>query len=112
MTNYKQEEGKLVPLTDAEEADRVSRVPTTMQELQIKREAMSVTPWQFRKAINQLGHRTKVEQLITTASQDIIDGWKVATSFKRLHPMVVQFGNAIPLTDIELDDLFELAAIL
>jgi len=107
-------DGERVPLStkDTDELRDPTDPIVIAEELENKRIAMSVTPWQFRKAINQSGLRDRVEQLISVAPQDTVDGWKIATSFQRLHPMIIQFGAVIPLTDIEMDELFELAITL
>lgn len=83
--------------------------PPTLEEL---RAGMVVTPWQFRKALNASGKRGQVNAILAQADQDTKDGWEVAQQFERLHPMVVSFGQALGLTDTEMDSLFELAATL
>lgn len=72
-----------------------------------------LTPWQIRKALNQLGLREVVESAVAASSdQDLKDGWAVATEFNRLSPLVINMGAALGKTDAELDALFTLGASL
>ncbi|MCK5603164.1 hypothetical protein KAR91_14880 [Candidatus Pacearchaeota archaeon] len=89
-----------------------ARQPTTEQSLNEYRKTLIVTPWQIRKALNQTGKRGAVNSFINTADQDTKDGWEVATSFERLHPMIVALGPELGLSEVEIDQLFELAKIL
>ena len=71
----------------------------------------SITPWQIRKALNQLGLRSAVEAAVAASTdQDLKDGWAVATEFNRLSPFVIDIGAALGKTDAELDALFTLGA--
>lgn len=72
----------------------------------------AVSPWQIRKALNQLGLRQAVETAVASAAQDIKDGWEFATTFNRADPLVVAMGQALGKNDAELDALFLLAATL
>lgn len=72
----------------------------------------SVSPWQLRKALNQLGWRAAVEALVEQSQQDIKDGWEFATEFQRNNQFVVSMGQALGKTDAEMDALFALAATL
>lgn len=73
----------------------------------------SVTPWQFRKALNQTGLRQQVEEAVATSTdQNLKDGWEFATTFVRNDPLVVTMGQALGKTEAELDSLFELAKAL
>lgn len=76
------------------------------------RSSMIVTPWQIRKALNQTGKRVAVTSAMSQADQDTQDGWEHASQFERLNPLVVSLGADLGMTDIELDDLFILAATL
>lgn len=74
---------------------------------------ITVSPWQFRKALNQLGLRDAVEQAVAASGdQNIKDGWEFATFFIRNDPFVVSMGQALGKTDTEMDQLFALAQIL
>lgn len=71
----------------------------------------SITPWQIRKALNQIGLRSAVEAAVAASTdQDLKDGWAVATEFNRLSPFVIDMGAALGKTDAELDALFVLGA--
>lgn len=73
---------------------------------------ISVSPWQMRKALNQLGLRAAVEAAVAAADQDTKDGWEFATQFVRTDPTVVAIGVALSKTETEIDAIFELATTL
>lgn len=69
-----------------------------------------VTPWQIRQVINQLGLRSRVEDLIkTTSNQDIKDGWEYVTEWKEFHPVVTEMAAQLGLTSEEIHAIFVLA---
>ncbi|MFZ2972230.1 MAG: hypothetical protein WA049_06290 [Ferribacterium limneticum] len=73
----------------------------------------SITPWQIRKALNQLGLRSAVESAVASSSdQAVKDGWEFATEFVRSSPLVIGMGAALGKTGSELDALFTLGASL
>lgn len=89
--------------------------PKTPEELlEEERQGMIVTPWQFRKAVNATNRRGDINSLLNNPqmSQDAKDGWEVATSWERNHPLVIEFGTALGMTETDIDDLFRLAATL
>jgi hypothetical protein len=66
--------------------------------------------WQMRKALNATGLRDAIETAVSASGdQTVKDGWEYATEFERYDPLVLQFGAALGKTDIEMDELFELA---
>lgn len=74
---------------------------------------ISVSPWQIRKALNQQGLRQQVEDAVANSGDnDLIDGWKYATSFVQDDPLVQAMAQALSLADDELKSLFELAQSL
>jgi len=73
---------------------------------------IAVSPWQIRKALNQLDLRDAVEHAVAVADQTTQDAWQYATEFVRTDPLVVNVGLALGKSDAELDSLFELAASL
>lgn len=70
----------------------------------------SVTPWQMRRALNQLGLRAAVEAAVASADQDTKDGWDYALEIRRDNPLIAGMGAALGMTEAQLDDLFRLAA--
>ncbi len=72
----------------------------------------SVTPWQIRKALNQLGLRDAVEAAVAAADQTTKDAWQYSTIFFRDNPLSIAIGYALGKTDEELDEVFLLAATL
>lgn len=73
---------------------------------------ITVSPWQIRKALNQMGLRAAVESAVASGSQDIKDGWEFASKFVENDPFVVLLGNALGVTSAELHQIFELAKTL
>jgi hypothetical protein len=72
----------------------------------------SVTPVQFRKALNQLNIRNEVDNYVSTLDQDSKDAWEYATSFDRGNPILAAAAVALNKTTKEVDDLFRLASTL
>jgi hypothetical protein len=70
----------------------------------------SVTPWQMRRALNQLGLRATVESAVAAGDQDARDGWEFALEIRRDNPLLAGMAAALGMTDAQLDDLFRLAA--
>jgi hypothetical protein len=76
-------------------------------------EPLKCTPWQLRKALNQLGLRDAVEYAVANCNdQGIKDGWEFAIEFNRYDPFIVQFGTTLGKTADEMDALFALAKSL
>lgn len=73
---------------------------------------ITVSPWQIRKALNQMGLRAAVESAVASGPQDIKDGWEFASKFVENDPFVVLLGNALGVTSAELHQIFELAKTL
>ena len=71
-----------------------------------------ITPWQMRKALNQLGLREQVETAVAAGNQDVKDAWEFATYFVRTDPLVVAMQSVLGKTDAEVDALFMLGAAL
>lgn len=74
---------------------------------------LTASPWQIRKALNQMGLRDTVEQAVAASTdQALKDGWEYATEFRRLDPFVVSFIAMLGMTDAQGDDFFRLAGSL
>jgi hypothetical protein len=74
---------------------------------------ISVSAWQLRKALNQLGLRDAVESAVTASTnQDLKDGWAYAGTFNSDDPLVVTMGTALSQTPAQMYALFELASTL
>lgn len=74
----------------------------------------SVTPWQMRKALNASGKRSAVDSLLSNQQtpRDVIDGWEVASEWRRTDPVLLAMAAQLGMTDGEIDDLFRLAVSL
>jgi hypothetical protein len=74
---------------------------------------ISVSAWQLRKALNQLGLRAAVESAVTVSTnQDLKDGWAYAGTFNSEDPLVVTMGTALSQTPANMYSLFDLASTL
>ena len=74
---------------------------------------ITVTPWQIRKALNQIGLRAAVESAITTSTdQTLKDGWEFSNEITRNSPLVISMATALNKTIAEIDGLFALAVTL
>ncbi len=82
-------------------------------EGEIPAPALSVTPWQIRKALNAVGLREAVEAAVA-ASTDIAvkDGWEFATEFREDDVFVISLGAAMGKTSAEMHSVFLLAKSL
>lgn len=72
----------------------------------------SVSPLQFRRALNQLDLRTQIEQYVQTLDADSKDAWEYAISFERNNPIILSAAQTLNKTTEEVDDLFRLASTL
>ena len=71
------------------------------------------SPWQIRKALNQLSLRQAVEDAVS-ASSDITlkDGWEFATEFRSDDPFVISMGSTLGKSESETAELIQYAATL
>jgi hypothetical protein len=71
---------------------------------------IEVSPWQIRKALNELGLRDSVEDAVANSgNRTISDGWEFATSFVETDPFVLGLGQALGKTPEELHQIFVFA---
>ena len=75
-----------------------------------QREAMVVSPFQAKTALEAAGLLTQVEGIIAAADATTQRAWSEAVEFKRLSPTILALANSIGLTDTQIDDLFRSAA--
>lgn len=73
---------------------------------------LTCTPWQMRKALNNLGLRAAVESYVATADQTTKDGWEFATEFREDDAFVTAAQAALGMTDADRTNLFQLAVTL
>lgn len=71
------------------------------------------SPWQIRKALNEINKRQAVEAAVA-ASDDIMikDGWEFATQFVSNDPFVVAMGQIIGMNEDEVAEFINHAATL
>ena len=70
---------------------------------------LNVSPWQMRRALNEMGLRAAVESAVAGADQTTKDAWEFATSFRRDNAMIAAVAAALGKTSADLDALFALA---
>lgn len=92
----------------AEEAEalRIANLPPPVPVV------LTCTPWQMRKALNQMGLRASVEAYVAGADQTTKDGWEFATSFVENDAFVTAAQAALGMTDQQRKELFQLAVTL
>lgn len=72
----------------------------------------TVSPRQFRQALNAAGLRASVEAAVASADIDTQDWWEYATSIDRDNGPLNAAATALGVSSEQLDDLFRAAAIL
>lgn len=71
-----------------------------------------VSPRQIRQALTASGLRSVVEAAVASGTQDIKDWYEFSTSFDRYNPQVLDMAAALDISDLQLDQLWRLAATL
>lgn len=92
-------------ISDADAAELQTAQPKTAPPI-------TVSPWQFRKALNQAGLRETVENAVAVADQDTRDAYAFAPEFVENSPFVATVAEAIGKTPSEIHAFFELAQTL
>lgn len=72
----------------------------------------TVSPRQIRQALTRAGLRASVEAAVAAGDQDTKDWYEFATVFERNNHVVAALGQALSVSDTQLDDLWRLAATL
>lgn len=70
----------------------------------------SITPWQARQALNEMGMRDAVETALAAAPRGIKDAWEYGLTVDRHSPFIEAMAPALGLTEAQIDALFRLAA--
>lgn len=96
---------------DAEAAGVPSEV-LDAAELDSRRAAMSCTPRQARRALDEADLLDSVEAYIATAPKAVQIDWEYASSFRRDYGAITTAGTALGMTDSQIDDLFIAAMTL
>lgn len=94
-----------IPLEFVEDSD----IAATVRSFQ---PGISVTPRQFRLALNATGMRQAIEDYVSAGSQDVKDTWEFATEIERNSQIIAAGAAELSLTEAQIDDLFALAATL
>lgn len=69
-----------------------------------------IDAFQLREALNQLGLRSTIEDLVATGPQSLKDMWEYKTEYHSDHPEVLALGAAIGKTPGEIRQVFLFAA--
>lgn len=95
-----------VPLTQSELDEIASRPPEPIP-------AASCTPWQIRKALNNMGLRADVESAIAASpDQALKDGWEYASEFRSDDAFVLSMGQSLGLTAEQTHQMIAGASLL
>jgi hypothetical protein len=71
------------------------------------------TPWQIRKALNNLSLRQAVEDAVAASNdQTLKDGWEFATHFSSSDPFVISMGASLGKNEQETAELIQYASTL
>lgn len=73
---------------------------------------VTVSPFQVRRALRQVGLRDLVEGYVNSLGEEGQDAWRYATVIHRDNAILLAGAAALGLSDTQLDDLFTLAASL
>ena len=93
-------------------AEMGRRAANEAAALQVRRAAMSCTPWQIRKAMTSMGIRADVESAVNSAGQEVQDAYAFALEFKRLDQFALGIAAKLEKSDAFMDELFELGMSL
>lgn len=96
---------------DAEAAGVPSEV-LDAAELDSRRAAMSCTPRQARRALDEADLLDSVEAYIATAPKAVQIDWEYAEVFKRDYGAIPTAAADLGLTDTQVDELFTVAMTL
>ena len=72
----------------------------------------TVTPCQFRLALNKTGLRAQVEAAVNAADQDTQDLWHYGSVIERGNPQLNAMATQLGITQAQVDQLFILAETL
>ena len=107
-------EGKLVTIAggfaviDPPEPEPEPEPEPTVEE---QRAQWAATAVQIKIALDEIGRLDEVETIVAASSRRTQIAWENATHLRRLSPAMVDLteGSNPPLTDEQLDDVFQLA---
>lgn len=73
----------------------------------------SCSPWQIRKALNEIGQRQTVESAVASSTDITLkDGWEFATEFISNDPFVIMMGTVIGKDEVEISEFIKYASTL
>ena len=101
----------VIPFTPEEEVEwDLKEAANIARAAEDKRNNMVVTRLQARLALRRVGLFDQAQALIDASSDvELKDAWNEALEFKRTSPTLVALGQALGLTDEQLDNLFTTA---
>lgn len=72
----------------------------------------AITPLQARKALRSAGLKAHLDAYVAGLSEAEQEEWEYATLVERSHPVIVNGGIALGLSEQQIDELFVLGATL
>lgn len=73
----------------------------------------SCSPWQIRKALNNIGQRQPIEDAVANSNNITLkDGWEFATEFVSTDPFVIAMGAVIGKNEEETIQFVKYASTL
>jgi len=113
ILEYHRENGELVgmPVSDEERLARIEAAVDAQIAAELPQIPESVTPLSFGLALIDSGiSLASIEALLAQAGESAQWIWQRASSFRRDHPLVIQFGEALGKSDAEIDQIFVAAS--
>ena len=96
-----------VELTQAEIDEAIANAPPPIAPV------YTCSPWQIRKALNNLDLRQAVEDAVGHSGDITLqDGWNYATEFRSNDPFVISMGASLGMTEQQTADLIQMASTL
>lgn len=82
--------------------------PTSAEVLTAKRAAATMTPMEFKIAVDDAGYTPQIDALLTDVSTPsrIKIMWHNARSFERMHPDLISMMTVLGITDTQADAVF------
>lgn len=103
---------QIVPGQDGAPVLAEITAPTEAELLAARRAAMVVSRFQARAALLGAGLLDAANAAVAAADQIVQIAWADAVEFRRTSPTIAALGAALELTEAQIDDLFDAAALI
>lgn len=81
-------------------------------DLEMRREEMVVSPMQLQLELHRRKLLDACEALVAGADREVQIRWLRMVAVHRLNPFIIQFGEVVGLTPLQIDEIFEAAALI